>query len=99
MPESPTKQPLSPRRNKLTHINSWLSPSQNDNTAIGYSHLLLTENVAARPEILNELVEYFESAYQPAKLYLRDILSDDLHPLGYQDEFDPAQGFPRSLRR
>lgn len=58
---------------------------------------MLTENVAARPQILNELGKYFESAYQPAKLYLRSILSDDLHPLGPQVEFDPAQGFPKTL--
>ena len=97
MPESPADQPPSPRRNKFTNIASWLTPLQIDNAAIGYFHLLLTENVTARPQILNELVEYFESAYQPVKLYLRDILSDDLHPLGPQDDFDPAQGFPKTL--
>ena len=97
MPESPTDQPLSPRRNKLAHIGSWLSPLQSDNAAIKYSHLLLTENVSTRPQILVELTEYFESAYQPAKIYLRKILSDDLHPLGPQVEFDPAHGFPKTL--
>jgi len=97
MPEAPTAQPLSPQRNKLANIASWLSSSLTDNPSIGYFHLLLTENSQARPQILDELIRYFESAYQPTKAFVRNILNDNLHPLGPQSTFDPAEGFPKKL--
>lgn len=88
---------ISVNRAKLTKLRDWLAESRSEIPEKSYCHLLLTERPEVRDLIINELAEYFYAAHEPARMLLRNLAQDSLHPLGSLSQPDSTSGYPEQL--
>ena len=82
-------------RPSLVFFKNWLNDDITTNTK--YWHILYTEDEKIKKNAIKELRTYFNSIHEPVKKYLRNIISDDLHPFKINSKDDPAYGYPHML--
>lgn len=82
---------------KITKLSKWLNDKRTDDLGKKYCHLLLIEQSGKRNEVIGELAEYFNQAYEPFRQHIRELLGYSLNPLENNAGDDPAIGYPENL--
>lgn len=85
------------KHSKIKKLSEWLKDKRTDVLGGKYCHLLLIEQLDKKNDVIGELAEYFNQAYEPFRQYIRELLGYSLNPLENNADDDPARGYPENL--
>lgn len=85
------------KHSKIKKLSEWLKDKRTDVPGGKYCHLLLIEQLDKKNDVIGELAEYFNQAYEPFRQHIRELLGYSLNPLENNADDDPARGYPENL--